>query len=95
MLNQSGERTMLPSLAAPQTGHINLVYEFASERTVDVIAASTLASIPFDFYVKTTGHANARFNTIQGLPYLDDTDMTTQIILRGLLLNGKCNSSIH
>ena len=87
MLNQSGERTMLPSLAPPQAGHINLVYEFSSKRIVEVITASIFASIPYDFFVKSTGHANARFNTIQGLPYLDDSIYTNQLILRGLLLN--------
>ena len=87
MLNQSGERTMIPALIPPRVGHINLIYEFDAFDEMNVITASAFASLPFDFYIKLTGQANARFNTIAGLPYLAGNKFTDAIKLRGLLLN--------
>ena len=87
MLNQGGERTLLPALIPPKSGHINLVYEFASTNQINAVVASTFASVPFDFYIKTTGYANARMNAVAGLPYLGNTEYTSAIVLRGLMLN--------
>lgn len=87
MLGQGGERTLVPALIPPKAGHINLVYEFSSSNRVNIITASTFASLPFDFYIKTTGQANGRFNTIAGLPVLDNTKYTNNIIFHGLILN--------
>lgn len=87
MLNQSGERTMLPALIPPHFGHINLVYEFVSQNDINVMVASSLASVVYDFFVKSTGQANGRYNTIAGMPYLGGSPFKNQINLRGLLLN--------
>jgi len=87
MLNQGGERTLLPVLIPPKMGHINLIYEFSSTREVEVIVASTFSSLPFDFYIKTTGYANARLNSVANLPFLSQSEQIEEIVLRGLLLN--------
>ena len=87
MLNQGGERTLIPALLPPKAGHINLVYEFASTNMVNAIVASTFASLPYDFYIKTTGYANARLNAVAGLPYLGNSKYKNAILIRGLRLN--------
>lgn len=87
MLNQSGERTMMPVITPPHTGHVDLVFEFVGDNRINSIVASTFASLPFDFYIKATGKAHARLDVIQNMPYLEDSQYTEKIITRGLLLN--------
>ncbi len=87
MLNQSGERTMLPAITPPHTGHVDLVFEFVSNNRVNSIVAGTFASLPFDFYIKATGKAHARLDVIQNMPFLDGAKQTKSIVLRALLLN--------
>lgn len=87
MLNQSGERTMLPMIVPPYVGHVDLVYEFVSNNITNTIVAGTFASIPFDFYIKVTGKSHARYDVISSMPYLENVKQVNGIMLRALLLN--------
>lgn len=87
MLNQSGERTMLPAILPPKVGHVDLVYEFCSTPQINNVVAATFASIPFDFYIKSTGKAHARFDVISNMPLLSTSIFVSRIIMRILLLN--------
>ena len=87
MLNQGGERTMLPAILPPKVGHVDLVYEFCSTPTINNVVAATFASIPFDFYIKSTGKAHARFDVISNMPLLSASIFVSRIVMRTLLLN--------
>ena len=88
MLNQGGERTMIPIVLPPKVGHVDLVYEFApATREITTVVASSFASIPFDFYIKATGKAHARLDVISSMPYIASSRQITQILNRALLLN--------
>ena len=73
MLNQSGERTLLPAIVPPNVGHINLVYEFASTNNIVTIVANSLASVVYDFFVKATGQANGRYNAVAGIEAIEQS----------------------
>lgn len=83
MLNQSGERTLIPVIGIPGSTYIDGVFGFAVNDNVAHIAG-TMASIPYDFYFKATGKTNGRFELIAQLPLLKEDK---RITLRSLLLN--------
>lgn len=87
MLNQAGERAMLPAIIPPRSSHIDLVYEVASSRENVSIIAGTFASIPFDYYIKSTGKAHARFDVVGAMPLLSESPYRKHIMFRALLLN--------
>ena len=87
MLNQAGERAMIPAIIPPKSSHIDLVYEVASSRENTCIIAGTFASIPFDYYIKSTGKAHARFDVVGSMPLLSASPYNKHIRLRALLLN--------
>ncbi|OZY62369.1 Eco57I restriction-modification methylase domain-containing protein [Pseudomonas fragi] len=70
MLSQSGERTLVASIAHPGAAHIDGCFSSAFRRLTDVIAVGGLCmSIPFDFLTKTTGKGNFRAELFDTLPY--------------------------
>lgn len=83
MLNQSGERTLIPAIGAPDTTYIDGVFGFAINGKIAHLAG-TMASIPYDFYFKATGKTNGRFELISQLPLLKED---FRITARALLLN--------
>jgi hypothetical protein len=90
MLNISGERTLMPTVIPPGTSHINGIYSIALEQQLSVLAGS-MASLPFDFYVKITGKTNGGYNIYSAFPMLDKSKYASGIAIRSLLLN--CLSS--
>ena len=78
---------MLPAILPPKVGHVDLVYEFCSTPQINNVVAATFASIPFDFYIKSTGKAHARFDVISNMPLLSTSIFVSRIIMRILLLN--------
>lgn len=90
MLNISGERTLMPTIITPGACHINGVYSIALKQKLSVLAG-TMASIPFDFYVKITGKTNGGYNIYSAFPMLDNSKYASAIAIRTLLLN--CLSS--
>lgn len=84
-LSQAGERTLMPAIAPPAVGHIDscLGLAFASNRTMLRYAAGG-ASIPVDFWVKSSGKARFRNDVASTLPVLDGS---VALSVRVLMLN--------
>ena len=92
MLNQSGERTLIPAILPKGIGHINTVFGLAFAQLDDcVVCAGTMASIPFDFFIKTTGRSDGKFDTLSLFPLLTNSKQAENIKLRTLVLNGLTN----
>ena len=61
MLSQSGERTLIPAITTKQIGHIDSCFSLVFQNTKSLISITALScSLPYDFFVKTTGKANFR-----------------------------------
>ncbi len=87
MLNQSGERTLVPTIGIPGSGHIHTVFGLAFKDNKDLItAAGLMASVVYDGYIKITGRSDVYFETLSNLPYFDN-EYAKQIRLLSLLLN--------
>ncbi|MBR0191308.1 MAG: N-6 DNA methylase [Thermoguttaceae bacterium] len=85
MLNQSGERTLVPAIIPPSTAHIDALYSLGFRKNDDLImTAASLASLPYDFYIKATGKSNCRFDLASHFPLLP---YDPRIAVRALLLN--------
>jgi len=84
-LSQSGERTLLPSLVPPGVGHVHTVLGMATAVPDPLIVlAGVCSSIPFDFFLKTTGRGDLYESTLRGLPLLGSRKQHSS---RTLLLN--------
>ncbi len=86
MLNQSGERTLIPCIVPPETTFINGLVGFAVHQDNIATIAGTMASVVFDFYIKASGKANCYYDTIANMPCID-SPLNLRISLRALLLN--------
>ena len=86
MLNRSGERTLLAAIVAPGTTHIDGIFEIAIQDGI-VLEAGYMASLPFDFFVKASGKANIRFDTVSHFPVFEEQNYSGEISSRSLLLN--------
>ncbi len=87
MIAPTGERTLAPSILIPGAAHTDLVFSVSFTRLTDiVIAAGAWASLPVDFFVKSTGKGDARQDTLALLPLPDDS-FSEAIIHRTLRLN--------
>lgn len=74
MLNKGGERVLISTIIPPQVGHIDSIFgmEFRnSHNLIDV--ATTFATVPFDFFVRTLGKDNLRYDLASKLPVLHCT----------------------
>lgn len=92
MLNQSGERTMISAIIPPRVEHINGIFGMAFKNDL-IIFAGTTYSIPFDFFIKTTGKQNINYSALSGLPVLKESMYSNEISIRTLLLN--CMSAYY
>lgn len=73
MLNQSGERTLVPTIGIPGSGHIHTVFGLAFKDNKDLItAAGLMASVVYDGYIKITGRSDVYFETLSNLPYFNN-----------------------
>lgn len=53
MFNQSGERTLLPAIAPPMSGHVHAVFEVGAKDPFFIaMEEGIMASLPLDFYIK-------------------------------------------
>jgi hypothetical protein len=70
MLSQSGERTLTSTIMPTRSGHVDLGFSLTFEDTQELVLSSALfASLPYDFYVKTTGKGHFRNDIASSLPY--------------------------
>lgn len=86
MLNLSGERTLISAIIPPEMSFINGIFGMTFLENTALIAGS-MASIPFDFYLRVTGKSNGRLDTFAAFPVLDKTPQAKSIESRSLLLN--------
>ena len=90
MLAQSGERTLTSCIVADRVGHINTVLTLTFRSTQTLLRqAGGFLSLPFDFFVKSTGRG-AIPGLISSIPLLE-VDRLTE--LRVLVLN--CTSQSY
>lgn len=86
MLNQSGERTLVSTVIPPYVGHIHMLFglAFQDETLIPLIGAS-FASLPFDFFIKSTGKNDILYDLVAKLPILNSKFMD-ETICRYLML---------
>ena len=76
MLNQSGERTLIPAIIPPHAGHVHTVFGFACQNLHDLISiAGCMSSLVFDGFIKITGRSDFYFETASNFPYLVSPQM--------------------
>ena len=89
MLSQAGERTLLPAIVPTGCGHINTILSISFAETSDLIRfAASLASIPYDFFIKTTGRGDLYESALRMLPL---PPSSIGLSVRILLLNSLTN----
>lgn len=86
MLNLTGERTLVTSILPPEVAYISGIFGLAFAEDVSVIAGS-MASIPYDFYLRVTGKSNGRYDTFAAFPVLAKSVFRDAISKRALMLN--------
>jgi len=70
-LSQSGERTLIPTIAPPKTAHIDGVLSITfKDELVALVFAAGNASVPLDFWIKTTGKGDCRLDLARQLPII-------------------------
>lgn len=86
MLSQSGERTLIPCVIPKGMAHINLAFTLVSRNEVsNAPLSAAFASMPYDFFIKTTGKGDFRWDLAQQLPMLQANG--EQLAIRSLALN--------
>jgi hypothetical protein len=86
-LSQSGERTLQGAIIPKGPGHINTVFSISFRDVFRALGvAATWMSLPFDFFIKTTGKADFRHDLAGQLPILGQ-QWKIQLALRTLMLN--------
>lgn len=86
MLNQGGERTYICAIIPPKSEHIHGNFGMAFKEGLASFAANSF-SLPYDFYLKTTGKANINFSAASGFPILNKWKHQKSVICRALMLN--------
>ena len=72
MLSQAGERTLVNCIMPKYCGHIDGGFSIVFKEQINLIQFSALSSsLPYDFYVKTTGKATLRGDTCRNLIFVD------------------------
>ena len=87
MLNQSGERTLIPAIVPPKTAHINTVIGLCmNDHKTLVLQSALFQSIIADGYIKVTGKMGMYGETLTKFPILPDT-LADELRVRVLVLN--------
>ncbi len=87
MVAPTGARTLIPAILPPGPAHIDLVFSIVFADPRDLLLASGLwASLPVDFFVRSTGKGHARADVLSQLP-LPVTRLAPVVIDRALRLN--------
>jgi hypothetical protein len=85
MLGQPNERTFISTIIPRNVAHIHGIISYSFKNVLDLVNACSLTiSIPYDFYVKSTGVSNYGDSLFKNLPY---PEVDNNLILRGLILN--------
>ena len=88
-LSQSGERTLIPTIAPKGSAHIHPVISTTfQDQSALVEFCGLCSSIVYDFYIKTTGRSDLYESMLRLLPLIPDTfHLKPQLRLRTLALN--------
>ncbi len=87
MFNQGGERTLVSAIIPPLVGHVHAVYELGFNSLYRLLLMSGLMeSLPYDFYIKSTGKGSGGIGVLGGLPFIDGK-YSMRIALNSALLN--------
>lgn len=82
MLSQAGERTLISAIFPPNTAHIDPCNSITFKKQDALISYSaSCLSLPFDFFIKTTGNPRFRENIAKFLPIISNN---IQMISRGI-----------
>jgi hypothetical protein len=88
MISPTGERTLVPAVAPPAASHIDGCFSVAMEPVALLLLAASYQSLPYDFWVKTTGKSNFRQELADLLPVLNPPAVEARSLrLRTILLN--------
>lgn len=87
MIDPVGERTLISAIICPDTGHTNGLIGLAFKNIHELLVLSgSLASIPYDFFVKMLGKTNL-YEDVIGLFPVINTKIQMEIEIRALMLN--------
>lgn len=87
MLNQSGERTLVCTIAPKNSTCINTLTSIVFENYNSLLLVSALfASLPYDSFIKTLGRNDFYYESAKSLPYID-SEYSKELKVRSLLLN--------
>lgn len=85
MLNQAGERTLVAAILPPKSAHIHTMFGIAFNDVDNLVMSSAgFASLPFDFFVKTSGKSDILYDLSSKLPLLN---WRSELAVRVLMLN--------
>lgn len=83
MVALNGERSLISCIFPPALGHISGIGSIACAEIRDLLhIAASYHSIPFDFLIKSTGQANFRQSTLDGMPRIDVCETAMSRTLR-------------
>lgn len=86
MIGPAGERTLQPAICPTAVGHVHTVNSYSFDNPWTLLStASAWASIPIDFFVKSTGSGHFQPNMARQMPM--PTHHLRELHLRTLLLN--------
>ena len=85
MLNISGERSLIPTVIPPQTGHILTVFGIKLKQDI-LEEAGVFASVVADFYIKVVGRDHCQLPILASLPHFIDS-FGKKVATRSALLN--------
>ena len=85
MLSQAGERTLISCIIQPASSHIYTGFTVLPKEQEKLAAlAGSYSSVPFDFFVKTTGKSHFLNEIARQLPLIDSSQ---GLVVRSLSLN--------
>ncbi len=88
MIAPTGERTLIPAIVPPQAAHLGSVFSIAFADNAQMVHFSAMnASLPIDFFSKTSGKADARADLLNQFPLAGEGAIRDTLILRALRLN--------
>lgn len=89
MIPVTGERTAAVAIIPPSVGHTDLVYSLAFDEESELLAFSGIAaSLPVDFYVRSAGKGDLRWDLANSLPVpVGNRPNRAQLQARALRLN--------
>ncbi len=86
MIGPAGERTLQPAICPPDAAHINTVNSYAFASTSSLLStAASWASLPIDFFVKSTGSGHFQPSLASQVPI--PSTLLAELHCRTLLLN--------